>query len=315
VLRVAVSVTLIGLLLKRANLPELVDTVREANWWWLLAALALQFVCLLLSTYRWHILLSAQNMHYCFRVLNSFNWVGRFFNVLLPTAQGGDAMRIYEMAKYSQRAADSIISVLADRLLGFVALFVICWVSLAAMGWRLLEGTNILLIVSLLSLVFILALVSLLNRRLMLVLISLTRYAKFWNLESRLTRVYDSLQKLIKYRRALAHAFWAAIFMQLINIVAIYVTALAVGISLPLSFFLMVVPLIWVIVMVPISVGGLGVREGAFVFFFSQQGISAASAISLSLLFFAQALIIALAGGVIYALGRYRRRQNTKDAH
>ena len=306
-LRIVISLTLIGYLLRSANLSELIDTVRAANWWWLLAALALQIVCLLLSTYRWQVLLSAQNMLYRFALLNSFNLVGRFFNTFLPTAQGGDVMRMYELAKHSHRGADSIISVLADRLLGLLALFIICWVALAAGGWRLLEGTNILLIIAVLSLAFVLALVILLNQRLVRVLISLARIIRVWNLESRLIRICGSLQDLIKHRRTLAHVFGAALLMQCIHIISIYLTGLAVDVSVHLSFYLIVTPLTWVIIMLPISIAGLGVREGAFVFFFGQQGISAASALSLSLLVFGQALIIALTGGIIYGLGRYRR--------
>ena len=269
-LRVVISGALIGYLLRSANLPELINTVRAANWWWMVAALALQIVCLLLSTYRWKVLLSAQNMHYRFPLLNSFNLVGRFFNIFLPTAQGGDVMRMYELARYSQRGADSIISVLADRLLGFLALFIICWVALAAGGWRLLEGTNILLIIAVLSLAFVLALVILLNQRLVRVLISLARIIRVWNLESRLIRIYGSLQDLIKHRRTLAHVFGAALLMQCIHIISIYLTGLAVDVSVHLSFYLIVTPLTWVIIMLPISIAGLGVREGAFVFFFGQ---------------------------------------------
>ena len=307
ILRAAISIAIIGFLLGSADLPALMANISTANWWWLLAALALQVGCLLISTYRWQLLLSAQNMRYPFAPLISFNMVGRFFNIFLPTSTGGDIVRIYEMAKHSQRAADSIISVLADRVLGTIAMFVICWVSLAATGWRLLEGTDILLIIALLSLAFILVLAALLNPRLMRGIIALTHTIKLWNLESRLITIYSSLQEMVKFKKALAYVFWISLLIQLIFIISVYFTALAVNIHVPALFFLIVMPLISVIVLLPISIGGLGVREGAFVFFFSQQGVSTASALSLSLLFFSQALIIALAGGVIYAVGRYRR--------
>lgn len=313
ILRAAFSIGLIGLLLYYARLPDLAAILTKISWWWLLAAIALQFVSVFICTWRWQILLSAQNMRYSFLLLTSLNFVGRFFNIFLPTAQGGDIVRMYELTLHSQRSTDSITSVLAEKLLGFLALFVICWVAMVAGGWRLLTGTNSLPIIVALSLAFILAIVVLLNRRLMLWLISLTRSIRFIKLENWLTRIYNSLQELAKFKNALMQVFWISLLNQFVAILCVYFTALALDILLPFDFFLIIIPVISVIVMVPVSIGGLGVREGAYVFFFGQQGVVEAASISLSLLFFSQTLVVALVGGVIYLLGRYRKKNIQDD--
>ena len=308
VLRIVISISLIVFLLSRANLPELVAVLKSANVWWFLVALLVEFIRVLISSYRWQILLSAKKIHNSLGSLISFYMVGYFFNMLLPTVWGGDVVRTYELAKYSERAADSIASVLVERTLDLVGLFVICWVSLAVFGLKRFEGTNILPIISGLSMTVLFLVVLLFNRRLMEKLISLGRIIKWWDTEAKLRGTYDSLLELALYRRSLGTAFGVSLIYQFVGIISAFLISQALGLGVPFSFFLVVMPIIWVIMMIPISIAGLGVRESAFVFFFAQHGVPTESALLLSLLFFSLTLVLALVGGSIYGLGKHRRQ-------
>jgi uncharacterized membrane protein YbhN (UPF0104 family) len=86
-------------------------------------------------------------------------------------------------------------------------------------------------------------------------------------------------------------------------IVVRYLIALALGVHLSIWYFLLFIPIISLVTLVPISFSGLGVREGAYVYLFSQVGVEALSAVSMSLGFYGLRLIGGLIGGVIYALG------------
>jgi hypothetical protein len=91
---------------------------------------------------------------------------------------------------------------------------------------------------------------------------------------------------------------------QSLGIVIVYVLGRALGIELSLWRYFIYLPLITAITVLPISLAGIGIREGAFVFFFAQAGVAQAQALALSLLLFAQTLGLALLGGVWYFLSR-----------
>ncbi len=288
------------------DLVELAEASKSVNTWYLLIALMLMFFQVVISAYRWRMMLSPTEIHVPLHSLTSIYLVGNFFNKFLPTVLGGDIMRGYELARISGKSLDSATTVLMERICGFVALFVICWISLA-FGFQRLEGTNILPIVAVMSLVLIFSLAILLNDKLMGKIISLTRIIKWWNLENTLRRAYNSLHHFTTFRGIMLSVFAVSLVIQLVGIASTFLISQSLGLNVSFVYFLIVLPIIWVITMVPVSIAGLGVREGAFVLFFTQQGVSTESALALSLLFFSLSLTIALAGGIIYGLGKYRR--------
>lgn len=306
IFRIVISISLIAFLLYTSNLAALAEALKTANIWSLLLALLLAFSQVFMSAYRWRIILSPKDMRVPLSSLTSFYFSGTFFNKFLPTVFGGDIVRAYELARFSGKAVDSAATVLIERIVGFTALFVICWISLA-FGFQRLEGTSILLIVVAMSFAFLLSLAVLFNARLMDKTLSLTRFVKRWNLEDTLKKAYNSLHSFTAFKGGLLSAFVVSLVAQLVGIASAFLVSQALGLNVPFVYFLVVVPIIWVITMVPISIGGLGIREGAFVFFFTQVGVSTENALLLSVLWWGLTLIIAMVGGMTYGLGRYRR--------
>jgi len=307
ILRLVISVSLITFLLTTANLGELWDTLKTASILYLIIALLLLFCRVFISAYRWQIMLSPKGMHVPLFSLTCFYLVGNFFNMFLPTVLGGDVMRGYELARFSCNAVDSAATVLMERILGFFALFLICWISLI-FGFRILEGTNILLIVGGVSVGFILVMALLFNTRLTARILSLTGSIKRWNVEGTLKETYRSIRAFTASKKVLLNAFVMSLLCQFLVIVSTFFISQSLGLGVPFVYFFIAMPIIWVIMMLPISISGLGVREGAFVLFFTQQGVSTEDALLLSLLFFALTVILALVGGLVFAWGGYRRK-------
>jgi len=86
----------------------------------------------------------------------------------------------------------------------------------------------------------------------------------------------------------------------------------SIGIQLGMAYYFIYVPIIMAITIIPLSLAGIGIREGAFVFFFVPLGVPAAKALTLSLLLFVQMLIIALLGGILFMTSgySYNKKQN-----
>ena len=102
------------------------------------------------------------------------------------------------------------------------------------------------------------------------------------------------------YRKVMFRIIMLSLFTQIIGIIIFYTAGLSLNISVPIIYYFLYIPVIQVIVLLPISIAGIGVREGAFVYFFTQLGVSRTQAFSLSLVVFSLSLCLAFIGGIIY---------------
>lgn len=305
-IRVVVSVSLISFLLIRADLSEMWSALESAILWLMVIALILSFLRVIVSAYRWQVMLSAKGMRIPLGTLTIYYLVGGFFNLFLPTVLGGDVMRGYELARSSGKILDSASTVVMERIVGFLALFVICWVSLP-FGYRLMAGTSVPYIVAGASVAFAVLVLSFLNSRVTDRVASLASIIKRWNLPERIRAFVASLRSLAQSRAVMVKAFLISLVFQFIGILSTYCISEALRLEVPFTYFLIVMPVIWVLMMIPISISGIGVREAAFVLFFTQVGLSDEQAILLSLLFFVLTVVAGLVGGALFAWGGYRR--------
>jgi uncharacterized membrane protein YbhN (UPF0104 family) len=97
--------------------------------------------------------------------------------------------------------------------------------------------------------------------------------------------------------------------LQALIIVTYYFVGVGLNLGVPLTYFFVFVPLVTVVAMLPVSVAGLGVREGAVIFFFAKAGVDAATALSLSLVWFSLTLIVSSLGGLALLLDTHAAKR------
>lgn len=297
-LKVGLSLGLLAFLLARVGLGVTVEALREAEPGYLLAALALYLIGVPLRAYRWQGLLSALRISVPLARLVSLYLVGTFFNNILPTGVGGDVIRAYELTKDGAGAAVAASTVLVDRASGLLVLLAVALISVI-FGYRLVSPDIALLI----------AVVSLGS----FVGVALLLWDDLWRKVGQrlprlrrllLRRSLVNLYRSLKFYRGwpIANALLVSVLFNLVLIAVNYLIALAVGVKVSLWYFFLFVPLISFSLMLPVSVSGLGVREGAYVLLFGQAGVTAPLALAMSLAFYALNVLVGLIGGVIYAL-------------
>ena len=121
-LKIVISVGLIAWTFSRVPLAEVGSQFASARPGYLLAALLVFVLAMLVNGAKWYVLLRAQGVAIPFAALLEFQFIGFFFNNFLPSANlGGDVMRGYGLARLTDRPADAAISVLVDRIVGFLA--------------------------------------------------------------------------------------------------------------------------------------------------------------------------------------------------
>ncbi len=304
-LKLLVTVALIVFLIASVNLANLGAVLAQVRPLPLLLALALYFVAIVLNAVKWQILVRAQGIDAPLGALLSFSLVGLFFGNVLPSNVGGAVGRAYDLARATRgRAEAAAISVLVDRLLGllaFIGAAVIMTVLAAAMLAKGTEIEELELVTVVVGALFICGLALLFSRRVSRRAGFLFDYQPFTRLRPLALRVYHALQVYRFRYRALALNVTLSASIVVLTAFVWYTVGLAVGIdNVSFFYFLVFNPLIAFVVLIPVSLNGLGPKELTAVFFFGLIGVPQAEALSMSLLFHLIIVATSLPGGALW---------------
>jgi len=303
--RIAGSGLLLGVILWNVDLQRVFDAMSRTDLRLFLVASSFHVGGVAIRALRWRGLLAARGCTVSLGTLSHIILVGNFANNFLPTSFGGDAYRGLAVGKPCGGLSLGMTSVVVDRLLGLLALLGLASLALGigvgeevATGpiWIVLAGGGAAILVP----------IALLRRGRW---IRLIQAIPARGLRGRVERFGAALANYGSERRALIVGFLWSVALQAIIILQFYIFALALGLDLSLVVFAVFIPVILVLLMLPISVGGLGVREGLFVVFFSTVAVSAAQALALSLLFFVSGLTMSLYGGYLFMISHGEERR------
>ena len=297
-LRVVVSLSLLAWLLTSIGAESTFEVVTQSSPGYLLAAFAVYLLGVGVRALRWQILLGAQGIRFPLRKLTSLYFAGAFFSMFLPTGVGGDAVRMVEVARDSDSKALSASTVVVDRVVGLLVLLGIGLVSLP-FNHRLVTPE----VVAALILLNVAAYGGTLMLHEQSAIDALAQHLPplGWLLNRKAVKtVYRSLKRYDGF--SLAKALLVSLLFNLLLIFTNVLIARALRVHLAAGYFLLFVPIISFLLALPVSLSGLGIREGGYVYLFGQAGVSSPIALSMSLCFYAITLATGLIGGVIYAL-------------
>jgi uncharacterized membrane protein YbhN (UPF0104 family) len=300
--KLAVSLVLLIVLFSRVDLPGLWESAKSASPLWLLVALALHGINMVAGTWRWSLLLGAQDVWLRKRTLLGSYLVAAFFNNFLPSNVGGDVVRIRDTARPAGSKTVATMIVMVDRALGLMGLVLVAAIaSTIAAGTRpgeplvwpmWLWGGFMLGLVCLVPIVLAPTGFSRLLK-------PLTILHPEW-VGKRLDTLAEALSRFRQRPAALAGCFTGAIAVQAL-IVAFYL-AVVYALRMPITLWelAVIVPLSLLIQTIPVSVNGFGVREAAFAFYFTRLGLPIQSALLLSLVSTALTMVFSLSGAAVY---------------
>ena len=321
--KVIVSLILIILLLREIGLQETLEKLLQVHPGYLLTALVVALLGVVVRAYRWQVLLSALRIEVPLGQLTALYFIGFLFTNVLPTGFGGDPIRMYELSRYTHRTAESAGTVLADRFFGLIVLQAMAVVALA-FAYQLVEPWmivfTVLLFVGSLATVWLL-----LNRRLWQSLGERLKplaplgqkqgpvpstssghglssaLSKAEGIVEGLKRFYESLHGY--NMPAVGKTLGVSLVFNILLITMNYLLGLSLGDRVLIWYYFLFVPITSIVTILPVSFAGLGVREGAYVFLFTQAGMPRETALSLSLLVYVISIFApGLIGGIIYVL-------------
>jgi glycosyltransferase 2 family protein len=299
-IKAAVSIGLLAVLFSRVDVARLWSVARQASPAWLAAALALYLVMVLASALRWGILLRAQHVRLTYGFLTQSFLVATFFNNFLPSNIGGDVVRITDTAKAAGSKTLATTVVLIDRGLGLLGLALMAATGASLMQRMAVGPVGPVMLWAGFMLGAIVATPALLMpEKVGRLLQPLRVFHQEW-VDVRIERLTNTLTRFKETPGALAGCFAGAVLVQGI-LVGFYV-AIARSMNIPIGFaeLAVIVPVSFIVQMVPVSVNGFGVREATFGFYFTRLGLPLESALLVSFVGAALIMLFSLTGGVAY---------------
>ena len=302
--KLTLSVGLLVYLLRSVDLADMWLHLEEGDHGLFALAALNYFVVVLLSTWRWQVLLEAVGGRASFGDLTRSYMVSAFFANFLPSNIGGDLVRVKETAQSAGSTAASLAVAALDRIVGFVGLYAIAVPAYALAGplTRGLGGAQAILG----GLTIVLASLGLFFERSDLVLalataIGLPRLAWVWD---RFVSLFEAVQALRRNRGALFLALAQSVVLQFLGVLYFWMVARALRIPLDLGTSLVMVPLCTLIQAIPISFNGWGLREGLYVFYFRQVGLRPESALAFSIVAASLVALLSVSGLFVWLARR-----------
>lgn len=297
--KIFVSVSLLVFLFEKADVNNVMTVLYSMNFMIFAASLVLYAIIQVVSAYRWSLFLPKAGINMPFSKTVSLYYIGMFFNIFLPTAIGGDIVKTYYLYKISGKGGNSLASVFLDRFSGFFALVLIASVSLI-FGYDYVKDTSVPVFIIALALIFSLSCLVLWNENIHNIALAITSKIRFFTINEKIESVYQALMLYKDEPLILLRAVVLSFIIQGIGIGTFFLMARGIGMGVSIGYFYLFVPIAVTISMLPISLSGLGLRDGAFVYMFTKVGATAAQALGVSLAVFAVTALLGLIGGIEY---------------
>ena len=289
-----IAVLLIGCLFASVDAHSLVDSLSNLTWGRAAFLLYLSVVLIFISALKWKIFLEGFAGRVSLARLNALYYIGYFVNLILPSHVGGDAVRSWYAGK-SVGQHEAAAGTILERLLGLVAMLGLALVSMwfvPRLPWETKAA------VALMSAGLGVVIVTALSPRIFALIERIPRTA---GVVSHLRKIQGALRGALARRGVLWQALGLSLLYHSITVVNTLAAAAAVGwFDAPARELFVVLPIILLVGSLPITPSGLGLQEGAFMYFLTGLGATPAQALGVGVVLRAKSYILALVGGIVW---------------
>ena len=291
ILRALVSGGLLAWLAWRTDWEQIRQACAHlrAEFW--IGAVALYLGIQWISGFRWQLLAKPLGFHKSICQYTSFYFIGMFFNLFLPTSVGGDVVRAWYLDGGSGRKMPAFLSVLVDRGSGLAVLLVLACAMVAFCPLSLPKWIEMT--------VWSVAGAGIVGVPLAF---GLLRWSSRFD---RARRLSEDAAVYLRHPRLIMITVALSFIIQAGNVVLVWLVGQAVQAPVPAFYYWIMVPMVTLLTMVPVSLNGMGVREGGTILFLTPLGVPHATALSLAVLWFGVFTAASLSGGVLYLAGRF----------
>lgn len=301
--RIAISAALLTFLVSRVHLDSVLPRrPGTETLFWLSLGVATSILGIVVSAWRWQRVLDVLGAPVSLRTLTSHYFAGQFLGNVLPSTIGGDVLRVTRGGRSTGSTPVAFASVVLERLTGFVALPLLAFIGLATTpavfsetaGWIALA----IAVGALVALVVILVIAA--SPRIA------GRFASHENWTRFIGAVHESVLTIRGHPHRSFELLGAAVIYQITTVLVVWCAVNTMNVKLPFTAILAFAPVVAMAQVLPLSLGGLGVREGMLVLLLATFDVSTGRAIGVGLCWYAMTLLASIAGAPSFAIGSPR---------
>ena len=303
-IRIAVSAGLFTILLTKIHFEDFVPEHHTSGTWvFLVAGILLMAASFVVAAWRWQRVLAIFDTHVRLRTLTKHYLAGQFVGNLLPSTVGGDVLRVSRSSADTGNTTTAFAAVVLERLTGFVALPLLVLLGFAVNPSLLdIDRSSFAVAIALGTLVFLCIILFLAGHPK-----AAGRFAEHDNWMRAIGAVHVGVDRLRRDWRDAIVALFAALLYQITVVASVYCAFHVVDVRVPNGAVLAYVPAVAMAQVVPITIGGLGVREGLLAFFLHPLGVPTGRAVAIGLLWYGMTLLVSVIGAPAFAVGHKRR--------
>ncbi len=310
-LKLIVSFVLIVFLIKRIGFSSIIEEISSVTIVWIIFAFFIFLSSHFFGSYQWWLLLQSEEIKIKFSKATGFYFVGLFFNNFLPSSLGGDLFRMFDVHKFSQKGTSAVSSVIIDRFMGFFVLSCFAVLLFPVIIIENVFNRHYIFYFSIFIFAWIFVLFLFFNKRFAQPFVWIYEKIVPEGIHLKTREVYRKINHFGKSRSLFFKLIFISLLIQSLRIFMHYLVSRSLGIHVSCSYFFFIIPFIAIVSSLPISIGGIGIRESIGMILFSNiAGIQNDIAVSIEFLAYLVAIITSFPGGIIFIM---RRRINKKS--
>jgi len=291
IIKLIITVILFYFLFKYIDFDNLIHILSKSHGGTILIALLFQLGSTYLAAYRWQLIMGLLVFKEDISYYVKSYFKGSFFNQVLPSSIGGDAIRVIDLTQSGYDKKDSFYGIFVDRVVGLVGLLVLNLIA-TILFYDTFEKSfsNLIILIALsgsggfFALFYIQKITFLKNYKFLNL---------FYKLSARLNELYSDKKLLIKH-------IGVSVGVHFLSVLTIYALALSIDFEMSFKTFLIAVPPVFLLTIIPVSLAGWGIREGAMVGVFMLVGADSTKVMAMSILYGLLLIISSLPGAYFW---------------
>jgi uncharacterized protein (TIRG00374 family) len=280
-------------------------TLHNARLDILLAGFVILWIGHYICIYRWRMLMRPLMPVLSQRHLFGIYCIGLFFNLFFPTVVGGDVVKMYYAGKPSKSYAQSFAATFLDRDAGMLAMMIIACIAILLHPISVPRIPVSLIIWGVFAL-FVAGNIAIFTPRFHRMLTGVLQRLHLSKIATKIDLISNAFQIMGKHPGVLFASLLISFINQLLVIAVSWIMALGLRMNVSFSYFLILIPVITLISMIPISLNGMGLREYSFLSLLGAIGVAPASCIALGVVSSIVIILSSLPGGIVYLFFRNR---------
>ena len=285
--KIVITIILAKWIINSVDLKLFTNTINTITWPFIVVIMIVSFIDMSIAALRWKVLMRPFKPSFSYIHLLYLSFVAHYYNMLVPGNIAGDVVRALKT---------SVATVFLDRLIGMLGLVIIVLCGII-FSYPMLSELGLMKYIVLVTLILSFISMSILSRRII---------RKFRWISNLLGSLYEKIKDVVVsiqlYRncyREIIEAFAATIGSHLLMITTVYLISRAIGCNAAYFHCLLFVPVIGLISTLPITIGGLGLREASYILLFAQVGATKEQALGMSLIYFMLLFVWAILGAIL----------------